>query len=554
MEIPHNNKKNSLYSCPVTLEHEPNRAFRRVLFPHNFFYFYLFENILSIFFFSAKLLEVSEMTTNIDALYAELYPNSPSREEGGGQQQQQQQQMASSFDADSPTRYGAGSGGGVGFGRAAAAPTAAAPTARHIGGFDSDDDDDVAAPAGATSAMRDRAAPLQRATPSASASSSANLSTVPFPNISHKVYDALVPHYRCTQASLAFVCGPQQRGSSAGGCGSGPQEGSDEAGRLRDLFAESSTPSAVAAIATDPRKYDDLLRRKGAFHVVAPRKGNGCRDYTTAEAGGGMGDGSNRGSLPSAGAAGGCPFLVCRRCDHPVVRHDGLRWYGSKVSSNEGSRGAVLLDGAEEPETDLYLVVRNYYPDWSRLATAHIAAAPAASASSVLPLSSSPPQQQQQGDNGNGGERDRRAGIDAFDDDTDEEEEKAAAQQQQRGMGLSPPPPSAQTHVALSSPSAQASPSAAAFALISDPNAAAYCCQCSWLTVIGTHEGAGISTTLADAAVHGSSACAVGPAGATRFMPLICGGDAVDYAAYAHGRGHTPKRRLPLWVCRGHLQ
>lgn len=71
-----------------------------------------------------------------------------------------------------------------------------------------------------------------------------------------------------------------------------------------------------------------VMCRKGAFHVVAPKVGCGAADPP------------------------GCAFLGCKMCDHPVIRLQGARWEDH--------------DGA----SDLYLVLRNYYPDWQRLATA----------------------------------------------------------------------------------------------------------------------------------------------------------------------------------------
>ena len=70
-----------------------------------------------------------------------------------------------------------------------------------------------------------------------------------------------------------------------------------------------------------------VLAMKGAVHVTHPNAGNGVDP------------------------ARGSPFIVCRRCDNAVVRLQGARW----------------LDGIDGTR-DLYLSVRNFYPDWSRLA------------------------------------------------------------------------------------------------------------------------------------------------------------------------------------------
>lgn len=78
--------------------------------------------------------------------------------------------------------------------------------------------------------------------------------------------------------------------------------------------ADLSTPTSEA------------MKRKGAFHA-----------YAGVHVGNGVG-------------GDGCMHLVCRRCDHPVVRLAAASWNDS--------------DGAR----DLYLALRNYYPDWQRLA------------------------------------------------------------------------------------------------------------------------------------------------------------------------------------------
>lgn len=71
-----------------------------------------------------------------------------------------------------------------------------------------------------------------------------------------------------------------------------------------------------------------VLRRKGAIHV----------SYPDPEIGNGVG-------------ASGCVHITCRRCDHLVVRLQNAAW---------DDNGGTL---------DLYLALRNYYPDWSRLAS-----------------------------------------------------------------------------------------------------------------------------------------------------------------------------------------
>ena len=91
---------------------------------------------------------------------------------------------------------------------------------------------------------------------------------------------------------------------------------------LRDL--------ASRPVPSDPGARHLLMKLRGAFHVCSPSLGNGVD--------------------PSVG----CPFIACKRCDHGVVRLQGARW------NDDGGR------------RDLYLVVRNFYPDWSRVAVAEV--------------------------------------------------------------------------------------------------------------------------------------------------------------------------------------
>ncbi|KEG14156.1 hypothetical protein DQ04_00601230 [Trypanosoma grayi] len=162
----------------------------------------------------------------------------------------------------------------------------------------------------------------------------------------------------------------------------------------------------------------ELLKRKGAFHVLNPNVGNGASDKYAEEAGHG----------------GGCPLIVCRKCNYAVIRLQGAAWQ----------------DGGGS--TDLYLTVRNFYPDWSRLASSY----------PVGQIKS--------------GEQNR--------------------------------------------------------VLKANPGSAAYCCQCSWLTVKSPQEA--IETRLTDPAgfVGREETCCF----ATQ-LPLVPG----------------EKRRPPLWVCRGHV-
>ncbi|ORC93702.1 uncharacterized protein TM35_000015790 [Trypanosoma theileri] len=160
-----------------------------------------------------------------------------------------------------------------------------------------------------------------------------------------------------------------------------------------------------------------LFERKGAFHAYNPEVGNGASDRYSHD------DNS-----------GGCPFIMCCKCNYAVIRLQGAAW--------QDRNGTI----------DLYLTVRNYYPDWSRLASSY-------------PVG-------------------------------------------QKTNGV-------QNRV-----------------LCASSNSAAYCCQCSWLSVKSPREM--IETLLVHHAgfVGREDSCCF----ATQ-LPLLQG----------------EKRRPPLWVCRGHL-
>ncbi|GET92369.1 hypothetical protein, conserved [Leishmania tarentolae] len=98
------------------------------------------------------------------------------------------------------------------------------------------------------------------------------------------------------------------------------------------------TLQQLRAIAANEQAYRDTSRiktmlQKGAFHAVTPKLGNGCLDH--------HGDFT---------VDGGCPNVLCRQCNYMVVRLQGAEWKDSGVN--------------------LYLTLRNYYPDWCRLASA----------------------------------------------------------------------------------------------------------------------------------------------------------------------------------------
>ncbi|ESL06907.1 hypothetical protein TRSC58_05411 [Trypanosoma rangeli SC58] len=161
-----------------------------------------------------------------------------------------------------------------------------------------------------------------------------------------------------------------------------------------------------------------FLERKGAFYAIDAKIGNGASDK----------------HMEDTACHGGCPMMMCRRCNYGVIRLQGAAW--------QDGGGTI----------DLYLTVRNYYPDWSRL------------------VSSCPVGQTKNGE---------------------------------------------QNRV-----------------LCSSTGCAAYCCQCSWLTVSSEQET--IETLPSDSAGY------VGRENSLCFatqLPLPQG----------------ERRRPPLWLCRGHV-
>lgn len=180
----------------------------------------------------------------------------------------------------------------------------------------------------------------------------------------------------------------------------------------------------LRAIAADERgcvggSRIQAMLRKGAFHAAIAKLGNGCLDH--------HGDYSNE---------GGCSQILCRHCNYMVVRLQDAEW--------DDAGGSV----------NLYLTLRNFYPDWSRLA------------------SSTP------------------VGIEGV---------------------------------------AEASN----YVLRARPAVAAYCCQCSWVTVRSAK--ALIETRLTDIAMSSKSAKEGQHPFATE-LPLLPG----------------EARRPPVWVCHGH--
>lgn len=162
-----------------------------------------------------------------------------------------------------------------------------------------------------------------------------------------------------------------------------------------------------------------VMLQKGAFYAVQPSIGNGSVD--------------NGGS---ASGDGGCANILCHKCNYIVIRLQGAEWVDN---------GGVL---------DLYLTLRNYYPDWSRLASS------------------------------------RPIGV--------EEDIKGASRR---------------------------------LVLQENSAAAAYCCQCSWLTVKSARET--IETRVTDAVTLRASE---GGCLFATTLPLL----------------PSEKRRPPLWACHGH--
>ncbi|KPA82386.1 hypothetical protein ABB37_03464 [Leptomonas pyrrhocoris] len=220
-----------------------------------------------------------------------------------------------------------------------------------------------------------------------------------------------VPFPSLSDSDGAFSCAPRcyltNRGAALCGAATHPT--------LQQLRALATNELAIAA-----STRAQAMVKKGAFHAVVSKLGNGCLDH--------HGDCTND---------GGCPHILCHRCNYMVVRLQGAEW--------EDAHGRV----------NLYLTLRNFYPDWCRLANA-------------TPV---------------GVEDGQRSGQ---------------------------------------------------YVLKVNPATAAYCCQCSWVTMKSAK--AVIETKLTDAFLVKSESDGSHPF-ATE-MPLV----------------HGEKRRPPLWVCHGHPQ
>lgn len=155
---------------------------------------------------------------------------------------------------------------------------------------DSDDDDDNAPRTTISSSLTSGAAAAKQLHHS--------LHTVPFPSFGHTQPLAAPCHQRCTLSSAPNM-----------------ELLHPSLNDLRTMILDIHTQRSA------------IMKRKGAFHA-----------YLGLDVGNGV------------DTSVGCFNIVCRRCDHPVIRLQGARW-----NDHDGSR-------------DLYLVLRNYYPDWQRLA------------------------------------------------------------------------------------------------------------------------------------------------------------------------------------------
>lgn len=152
----------------------------------------------------------------------------------------------------------------------------------------------------------------------------------------------------------------------------------------------------------------EIMRRKGAYYAYLQEAvGNGALDC--------HGDPKEE---------GGCPFIKCLKCQCIVIRLKGAEWKDDKGQLN------------------LYLTLRNYYPDWSRFATA----VPVVLDKEFVVHG-----------------EDSQSSLSTVDDEP---------------PALVPSEP----------------------VLEENPRAVAYCCQCSWLTLFA--EKAKITTLILDAAAY----------------------------------------------------
>ena len=194
----------------------------------------------------------------------------------------------------------------------------------------------------------------------------------------------------------------------------------------------------------------------------------------------------------------GCPFLFCARCDNVVIRLQSASWIGYQQDQKRGDDD--IENSSSDSVVDLYLVVRNYYPDWSKLASLD------ASKYAVVRTN-------QDGEN------------------------KPATTKKGASTTLLP-----------------ISSSLMSSCLQKDEDCAAYCCQCSWFTATSEKRNlwddpdeSMFSATRFESKKNGEKknviVTSLSDVGTTRLLPV----EMKHY--FSEGRGTRP----PLWVCRGHL-
>ncbi|KAK7196284.1 hypothetical protein NESM_000564500 [Novymonas esmeraldas] len=202
--------------------------------------------------------------------------------------------------------------------RTTSAPSCAG-TRRPTGHSFDDDDDDGA------DVDRGHSAALQQS----SKSRGCDGLTSPSLGSATKVVRFPVPFPSLADSDGAFACASRCYLTTAGATfpSSGGGGGHPSLQQLRAIAADEQAHAGSSRI--------QAMLRKGAFHAAIAKLGNGCLDH--------------HGDFTSDG---GCPHILCRHCNYMVVRLQDAAW-------DDG-------DG----RVNLYLTLRNYYPDWCRLACA----------------------------------------------------------------------------------------------------------------------------------------------------------------------------------------
>lgn len=335
---------------------------------------------------------------------------------------------------------------------------------------------------------------------------------------------------------------------------------------LEALRARAPPPKTTASNHNNNTPYIHY----SAFHVYTPSLGNGSNDYTAVLSQSGNGVGV---------LGGGCPFIACAKCDHPVVRLQGARWVGSG-----GGSSPQLQD------PDLYLTVRNLYPDWGRLATCRIrdysaaAYAPTKSTTATSTKKKAVVDDFDDSDEDNLGKgapvvtsvtsRGSGVPVDSFDDDDDDDVVVPPKPQQYRQHSTA-----SSTAITTPSDDTDTTNNNDPYVLVEDANAAAYCCQCSWFSVIiggGGHDhqdhypSTPIHTTLSDITLKKHAPEFTSPSGGFITMSVngkIASTTITTSSSSSFGTAMeddniatmkllcNPHGRIrpPLWVCKGHL-